>query len=72
VVFGDFDFPDVQQQLGLSVLEADLFADVAPLSVRDDFLAALRSCEVTIDVHEYYVADPARSMGILARVLQTP
>ncbi|MGP0067261.1 MAG: hypothetical protein ACLQGP_27160 [Isosphaeraceae bacterium] len=39
--FQDFNFPQVQQDLGLTVDEADLFADVAILSLREEFVAAL-------------------------------
>jgi hypothetical protein len=35
VAFGDPGFPDVQQQLGLTLAETDLFAGVPPLSARD-------------------------------------
>ena len=42
MAFRDFAFPDVQQQLGLSLHDADLFATAPPMSVRPEFQAFLR------------------------------
>ncbi len=39
--FQDFTFPQVQQDLGLAVDEADLFSHIAMVAVRDEFVAAL-------------------------------
>jgi len=41
MAFGDFAFPEVHQDLGLTVLEADLFSQVPAIVPRDDFLATL-------------------------------
>jgi hypothetical protein len=41
MAFGDFAFPQVHQDLGLTVLERDLFSQVPALSLRDDFLTTL-------------------------------
>jgi hypothetical protein len=39
--FQNFNFPQVQQDLGLTVDEADLFSHVANLTLREEFVAAL-------------------------------
>ncbi len=39
--FQNFNFPQVQQDLGLTVDEADLFSHVANLALREEFVAAL-------------------------------
>ncbi len=39
--FQNFTFPQVQQDLGLTVDEADLFAHIAIVSLREEFVAAL-------------------------------
>ncbi len=39
--FQNFTFPQVQQDLGLTVDEADLFAHVALVALREEFVAAL-------------------------------
>lgn len=41
MAFGDFTFPQVHQDLGLTVRETDLFSQVPALSLREDFLATL-------------------------------
>lgn len=41
MAFGDFSFPQVHQDLGLTVVETDLFSQVPVLSLREDFLATL-------------------------------
>lgn len=40
-MYQDFQFPQVLDDLGLTIEEADLFANVAPLELRDDFAEAL-------------------------------
>ena len=42
MAFRDFTFPQVQQQLGVRVEDADLFADTPPFAVRDEFAAFIR------------------------------
>jgi hypothetical protein len=39
--FQNFSFPQVQQDLGLTVDEADLFSDVPCVQLREEFVAAL-------------------------------
>jgi hypothetical protein len=39
--FQNFSFPQVQQDLGLAVDEADLFSSVAAVSLREEFVAVL-------------------------------
>jgi hypothetical protein len=41
MAFGDFTFPQVQQDLGLTVSEADLFSQVPALPLREDFAATI-------------------------------
>ncbi len=41
MAFQDFTFPQVEQALGLTLAEADLFAQVAVLPVRPDFVAQI-------------------------------
>ena len=41
MAFGDFTFPQVHQDLGLTVHEADLFSQVPALPPREDFLVTL-------------------------------
>jgi hypothetical protein len=41
MAFGDFSFPQVQQDLGLEIREEDLFSPIPALSLRDEFLATL-------------------------------
>src|SRR5919201_860924 len=38
MAFSDFTFPQVQQDLGLVVDEADLFSPVPPIPLREDFI----------------------------------
>jgi hypothetical protein len=42
MAFRDFSFPQVQQELGLTLHDADLFATVPPFAVREEFAAFLR------------------------------
>ena len=39
--FQNFSFPQVQQDLGLTLDEADLFSDVPKVTLREEFVAAL-------------------------------
>lgn len=41
MAFGDFTFPQVQQDLGLVVNEADLFSHVPAISLREDFVTTV-------------------------------
>jgi len=64
--FNEFKFPEVQQQLGLSLDEADLFAGVAPLSLPQEFVRSL-----TEDAHLALAinTEKARSEFIIAPIL---
>lgn len=42
MAFRDFSFPEVQQDFGLTLHDADLFAAAPPFPVRDEFAAFLR------------------------------
>jgi hypothetical protein len=42
MAFRDFTFPQVQQELGLTVRDANLFAAVPPFPVKDEFAAIIR------------------------------
>jgi hypothetical protein len=37
MTFADFSFPQVQQDLGLTVMEVELFAAAVPVAVRPEF-----------------------------------
>ena len=50
MAFSDFTFPQVQQDLGLVVEEADLFSPVPPIPLREDFVTTLTG--VTPRQHE--------------------
>src|SRR5437764_448313 len=39
MAFPDFSFPQVAQELGLTLTEADLFAQIVPASLRPEFVA---------------------------------
>ncbi len=41
MAFADFTFPKVQYDLGLTVIEADLFPNVEPVTVRPEFQSQL-------------------------------
>src|SRR5437773_202205 len=42
MAFRDFSFPEVQQALGLTVHDADLFSAAAPFPVREEIAAFVR------------------------------
>jgi len=66
MAFGDFKFPQVQHDLGLTLSEADLFPDTEPLSPRADFLDALRAgARVGLRIN----TEKARSEFLIAPVL---
>ncbi len=41
MAFGDFTFPQVQADLGLTFTEADLFSSVPPIALRADFASTI-------------------------------
>jgi hypothetical protein len=66
MAFRDFDFPDVQQALGLTLAESDLFADVAPLDLPRDFVEWMRAgTDLALAVN----TEKARSEFIIAPIL---
>lgn len=66
MAFGDFSFPQVQHDLGLTVREADLFAATAAVSVRPEFQTQLDlGAAVALSIN----TEKARSEFIIAPVL---
>ncbi len=66
MAFRDFSFPEVQQTLGVSVAEADLFSAAAPAILRDEFVATMRE---GVDLALAVNTEKARSEFIIAPVL---
>jgi hypothetical protein len=66
MAFRDFTFPEVQQALGVSVLEADLFSAIAPAQLREEFAALIRDgADLALAIN----TEKARSEFIIAPVL---
>lgn len=66
MAFRDFTFPEVQQALGVSVTEADLYTDVPPAPVREEFAATIREgTDLALAVN----TEKARSEFIIAPLL---
>jgi hypothetical protein len=66
MAFRDFTFPDVQQALGVSVTEADLFAGISAASLREEFVAQIRDgADLALAIN----TEKARSEFIIAPVL---
>ena len=66
MAFRDFTFPEVQQNLGLTLAEADLFGAVAALDLAAEFVDRMR---VAIDLALAVNTEKARSEFIIAPVL---
>ena len=66
MAFRDFGFPDVQQQLGLTLAEADLFGEVPTLDLSAEFAGRMR---VGIDLALAINTEKARSEFIIAPIL---
>jgi hypothetical protein len=66
MAFRDFSFPQVQQDLGLSLHDADLFSAAPPFGVREEFAAFIRD-GVTLAVANS--TEKAKSEFIIAPVL---
>jgi hypothetical protein len=66
MAFRDFSFPEVQQTLGLTLAEADLFGTVPPLDLPAEFLARMRA---GVDLALAVNTEKARSEFIIAPVL---
>ena len=66
MAFSDFTFPQVQQDLGLALDEADLFSAVPAIPLREDFVATVTDCAtVALAVN----TDKGKSEFIIAPVL---
>jgi hypothetical protein len=66
MAFRDFTFPEVQQALGVSVSEADLFAGIPPSPLREEFAALIRDgADLALAIN----TEKARSEFIIAPVL---
>lgn len=66
MAFRDFTFPEVQTALGLTLAEADLFGDVAPLTLSAEFAERMRA---GVDLALAVNTEKARSEFIIAPVL---
>jgi hypothetical protein len=66
MAFGDFTFPQVQQDLGLTLDEADLFSPVPGSPLREDFVATVtEGATIALAVN----TEKAKSEFIIAPVL---
>jgi hypothetical protein len=66
MVFSDFTFPQVQQDLGLALDEADLFSPVPAVPLREDFVATVTDgATIALAVN----TEKAKSEFIIAPVL---
>jgi len=64
--FGDFSFPQIQVELGLTLQETDLFSEVPPVAPRDEFLATItEGATVALAIN----TEKAKSEFIIAPVL---
>src|SRR5438067_722775 len=66
MAFRDFSFPQVQQELGLKIHDADLFSEAVPFPVRDSFAALVRDGAALAVANG---TEKARSEFIIAPVL---
>src|SRR5438270_6587396 len=66
MAFQNFSFPQVAQDLGLILADADLFSEVPPIPVRPDFVAAvLEGTNLASAIN----TEKARSEFVIAPVL---
>ncbi len=66
MAFGDFTFPQVQQDLGLTASEADLFSQVPAAALREDFAATVtEGATVALAIN----TEKAKSEFIIAPIL---
>ena len=66
MAFSDFTFPQVQQDLGLTVDEADLFSPIPTVSLREDFVTTITDgATIALAVN----TEKAKSEFIIAPVL---
>jgi hypothetical protein len=66
MAFRDFTFPEVQQALGVTVSEADLFSRVSPAPLRDEFAGLIHDgADLALAVN----TEKARSEFIIAPIL---
>lgn len=66
MAFRDFTFPEVQQALGVCVIEADLFSAAPPVTLRDEFQALIHD---GADLAFAINTEKARSEFIIAPIL---
>jgi hypothetical protein len=66
MAFQNFAFPQVVEELGLTLSDADLFADVKPVPVQPDFLAQLTE---GANLASAINTEKARSEFVIAPVL---
>src|SRR5262245_45666007 len=66
MAFRDFGFPEVQQALGLTLVEADLFSEVPALTLPAEFTEWMRA---GVDLALAVNTEKARSEFIIAPVL---
>jgi hypothetical protein len=66
MAFRDFTFPEVQELLGVTLAEADLFSGVAPARLREEFENAVRD---GADLATAVNTEKARSEFIIAPIL---
>lgn len=66
MAFRDFTFPEVQQALGVSVSEAELFAGISPAHFREEFMLQVQEgADLALAIN----TEKARSEFIIAPVL---
>ena len=66
MAFGDFTFPEVQQSLGLTLAESDLFSDIAAVDLANDFSNRMRGgVKLALAIN----TEKARSEFIIAPIL---
>jgi hypothetical protein len=66
MAFGDFSFPQVMQDLGLTLNEADLFSAVPAVALRDDFVSTITDgATVALAIN----TEKAKSEFIIAPIL---
>jgi hypothetical protein len=66
MAFGDFHFPQVQSDLGLTFEEVDLFSNVAPVALREDFASTIgEGATIALAIN----TEKAKSEFIIAPIL---
>jgi hypothetical protein len=66
MAFGDFRFPEVEALLGLRISDGDLATTIAPLKLRDEFVATIREgTDLALAIN----TEKARSEFVIAPIL---